>query len=158
MARRISRIAAAVCMIVMLLAVTAGSASALSASVVMRVSRTAQDSVVNLGEDLTIDVTLEGVDPAMYRWYFEDQLISGEENRTLGIGAATMDDAGRYRLEAYAADGSMLASMEFNVRVVDDTLPRSGDDTLSVGAVAAAMALLAGVMTILIVRRRHVAV
>lgn len=157
MSRTIFRIARLACVIAVLMALAAGSASALSASVVMRVSRTAQDSVVNLGEDLAIDVELDGVEPAMYRWYFEDELIHGAESRTLGIGAAALEDAGRYRLEAYAGDGSMLASMEFNVRVVDSSLPKSGDNTLGIGAVAGAMALLMGAMAVLIVRRRRVA-
>ena len=155
--KRLVRIAALFSLLAVTLVAAAGSAQALSASVVMKVSRTAQDSVVNVGEDLTIDVDIEGVEPAMCRWFFEDELIEGADGCVLGIGSATLEDAGTYRMEAYAEDGSMLVSMEFAVRVVDKALPKSGDDTLSVGVVAGGMTLCAAGLTALMVRRRRAA-
>lgn len=155
--KRLVRIAALFSLLAATLVAAAGSAQALSASVVMKVSRTAQDSVVNVGEDLTIDVDIEGVEPAMCRWFFEDELIYGADGCVLGIGSAALEDAGVYRMEAYDAEGAMLASMEFSVRVVDKELPKSGDDTLSMGAVAGGMTLCAAGLTALMVRRRRAA-
>ena len=155
--KRFVRIAALFSLMAVALMAAAGSAQALSASVVMKVSRTAQDSVVNVGEDLTIDVDIEGVEPAMCRWFFEDELIEGAGSSVLSIGSASLEDAGAYRMEAYDAEGAMLVSMEFAVRVVDKALPKSGDDTLGAGAVAGGMTLCAAGLTALMVRRRRAA-
>ena len=144
--KRFVRIAALFSLMAVALMAAAGSAQALSASVVMKVSRTAQDSVVNVGEDLTIDVDIEGVEPAMCRWFFEDELIEGADSCVLSIGSASLEDAGAYRMEAYDAEGAMLVSMEFAVRVVDKA-----------GAVAGGMTLCAAGLTALMVRRRRAA-
>ena len=154
MLTKFMRVAATLMLIAVMLVVTAAGASAISANVTMKVSRTAQDSIVNAGEDLTIDVQLEGIAPDYYRWYFEDQLIESAESRVLVIRAATLEDAGAYRMEAYANDGSMLVSMDFAVRVIDNALPKSGDNTLGVVPVAAMMAMCAGGVGLLVKRMR----
>lgn len=149
------RVAATLLLTAVMLVVTAAGASAISANVTMKVSRTAQDSIVNAGEDLTIDVQLDGIEPDCYRWFFEDQLIEDAESRVLVIRAATLEDAGSYRMEAYAEDGSMLVSMDFAVRVIDNALPKSGDSTLGVAPVAAMMAMCAGGVGLLARRMRR---
>ena len=147
-----------VALVVLAMLVTvAGSAYAMSANVVMKVSRTAQDSVVNAGEDLTIDVRLDGVEAAKYRWYFEDALIEGAESRVYTVRRAGIEDAGIYRMEAFSADGAMLASMEFAVRVIDDALPQAGDRTLSPIAVTGIMGASAVVLCGAIMRRKQAA-
>ena len=133
-------------MLLAMLATVAGSAYAMSANVVMKVSRTAQDSVVNEGEDLTIDVQLDGVEAVKYRWYFEDALIEGAESRVYTVRRAGIEDAGIYRMEAFSTDGAMLASMEFAVRVIADELPQAGDRTLSPVAVTGVMGISALVL------------
>lgn len=149
------RVAATLLLIAVMLIATAAGAFAISANVTMKVSRTAQDSIVNAGEDLTIDVQLEGLAPDVYRWYFEDELIEGAESRVLVIRAATLEDAGSYRMEAYAEDGSMLVSMDFAVRVIDNALPQSGDNTLGVIPVTAMMAMCAGGIGLMVMRMRR---
>ena len=61
--KRFAHFVTALLLAAVLMTVCMGAAQALNASVVMKVSRTAQDSVINAGEDLTIDVALEGVSP-----------------------------------------------------------------------------------------------
>ena len=142
--------------IAVLIAAT-GCAYAMSANVVMKVSRTAQDSVINVGEDLTIDVRLDGVSPARYMWYFENQLIEGADDRVYTITRAAVEDAGMYRMDAYGEDGSMLASMEFAVRVIEEKLPQAGDDTLGIGVIVGIMGASAAVMGAAIKRSRNAA-
>ena len=157
MSKKFMRIAAVFAMVAVMLVAAAGSAFALSANVVMRVSRTAQDSIISVGEDLTIDVELDGVAPAACRWYFGDELLADETGSKLMIRNAQIEDAGTYRFEAYDAEGKMLVSMEFAVRVVDKALPKSGDDTLGLWLVGGAMALFAAAGSALIIRRNRCA-
>lgn len=157
MSKKIMRIAAVIALVAVMLVAAAGSAFALSANVVMRVSRTAQDSIINVGEDLTIDVALDGVAPATCRWYFGEELLEGENTNALIIRSAAVEDAGTYRYEAYDANGNMLVSMEFAVRVVDKALPKSGDDTLGLWAVGGCMVMFAAVGSMLVVRRKRTA-
>lgn len=151
MNKRFARIAV---IVIALLIAAAGCAYALSANVVMKVSRTAQDSVINVGEDLTIDIALDGVEPARYMWYFEDELIDGADDKAYTIIRATVDDAGMYRMDAYGDDGAMLVSMEFAVRVIEEKLPQAGDNTLGIGAVAGIMGAAATAMGVAIKRSR----
>ena len=157
MSARICRIAMAVVMLAVMIVTCAGAEGAISANVVMKVSRTAQDSIINEGEDLSIDVNIDGVEPASYRWYFGEEPISGANYSMHSISAATMDDAGMYRVEAFDEEGGMLVSMDFNVRVMEKAMPKSGDNTVSAGVVAGAMAALAAIACALFARRRHAA-
>lgn len=154
MSKRYARIAAVVILAALMLIASASAAQALSAGVVMTVSRTTQDSVINEGENLTIDVQIEGVTPVMYRWYFEGGLIEGAAGKVYSISAATEADAGMYRVEAFSEDGKMLVTMEFSVRVIGKALPQAGDSTLGIGAIAAMMTLSAAACAGLVIRRR----
>ena len=128
----------------LLLLLLIGSAIAegvISTTVVMRVSRMTQDAVVSVGEDLSMEVNVEGVSPASYQWYFNDQMIQGANQRVYNIVDAQVEDAGVYRLDAFGEDGRMLLSMDIAARVIDRTVPKSGDSSLPVGFAFAALAL-----------------
>ena len=131
MKRRTFRVLALVALLLML-----GSAVAegvISTTVVMRVSHLTQDAVVDAGEDLSMEVNIEGVSPASYQWYFEGAPIAGADQRVYNIVNASVEDAGVYRLDAFDEDGSMLLSMDIAARVIDDTVPKAGDNSLPVG-------------------------
>ena len=155
MSARLLRIAAIVLATCVLMANVA-VAQQLSANVVMKVSKAAQDSIVNEGEDLTISVSVDGA--ASYLWYRGGEAITGANHAAYTIASATVQDADTYRVDAFGEDGGMLMSMEFPVRVVEKALPKSGDDTLSVGALAAIMCAAGAVLcAIFVVRKRKAA-
>ena len=131
------------------------AAQAISANVVMKTSKVAQDSIVNEGEDLSISVSLDDDSITAYRWYFNDEPITGAIYDSYDIISAAPDDAGLYRMDAFDAESKMIVSMEFNVRVIEKALPKAGDDTLSKGALIAMMAAAAGAMGFLIIRKRR---
>ena len=56
-----------------------------STSVVMRVSRLTQDAIVNEGEDLSMEVNMDGVTPTAYQWYFNDAPIDGAVQKVFNI-------------------------------------------------------------------------
>ena len=126
----------------------------ISTTVVMRVSRLTQDAVVDAGEDLSMEVNIEGVSPASYQWYFEGAPIAGADQRVYNIVNASVEDAGVYRLDAFDENGDMLLSMDIAARVIDDTVPKSGDDSLPVGVAAAVMAVAALAIAAKLLRRR----
>lgn len=129
--------------------------SAISTTVVMRVSRMTQNAVVNAGEDLSMEVNIEGVTPESYQWYFEDQPIGGANQKAYSIVNAQTEDSGVYRLDAFDADGRMLVSMDINARVVDDVLPQSGDASLPVHVAVLALALASAALAVVFWTRRR---
>ena len=152
MKRRTFRVLALVALLLML-----GSAVAegvISTTVVMRVSHLTQDAVVDAGEDLSMEVNIDGVSPASYQWYFEDAPISGADQRVYNIVNAAVEDSGIYRMDAFDENGDMLLSMEIAARVIDDTVPKSGDSSLPVGA---AFAVLAAASVALFAKLRRAA-
>lgn len=152
MKRRTFRVLALVALLLML-----GSAVAeglISTTVVMRVSHLTQDAVVDAGEDLSMEVNIDGVSPASYQWYFEGAPISGADQRVYNIVNAAVEDSGVYRMDAFDENGDMLLSMEIAARVIDDTVPKSGDSSLPVGA---AFAVLAAASVALFVKLRRAA-
>lgn len=152
MKRRTFRVLALVALLLML-----GSAVAegvISTTVIMRVSHLTQDAVVDAGEDLSMEVNIDGVSPASYQWYFEGAPISGADQRVYNIVNAAVEDSGVYRMDAFDENGDMLLSMEIAARVIDDTVPKSGDSSLPVGA---AFAVLAAASVALFVKLRRAA-
>ena len=152
MKRRTFRVLALVALLLML-----GSAVAegvISTTVVMRVSHLTQDAVVDAGEDLSMEVNIDGVSPASSQWYFEGAPISGADQRVYNIVNAAVEDSGIYRMDAFDENGDMLLSMEIAARVIDDTVPKSGDSSLPVGA---AFAVLAAASVALFVKLRRAA-
>lgn len=125
-----------------------------STSVVMRVSRLTQDAIVNEGEDLSMEVNMDGVTPTAYQWYFNDAPIDGAVQKVFNIVDAKTADAGIYRLDAFGEEGQMLLSMDLAVRVNSREVPKSGDNSLPVAAVVASMGLA---LALLAVRIRRMA-
>lgn len=145
----------ALLMALVLCAFVSFAAQAISANVVMKTSKTAQDSIVNEGEDLSISVSLDDPSITAYRWYFNDEAISGAIYDNLDIMNAQTDDAGLYRMDAFDAEGRMVVSMEFNVRVIEKALPKAGDGTLSGGAVAAMAGGISCAIGFLVIRKKR---
>ena len=126
---------------------------AISTTVVMRVSKMTQNAVVNAGEDLSMEVNIEGVEPVSYQWYFEGAPIEGANQKAYSIVNAQVEDSGVYRMDAFDADGRMLVSMDISARVIGGGIPQSGDSSMPVGVAAAVFALAAGTL-VLVLRRR----
>lgn len=127
-----------------------------STTVMMRVSKVTQNAVINAGEDLSIEVSIDGVEPASYQWYFNDAPIEGANQKVYNIVNAQPEDTGVYRMDAFDAEGNMLVSMDIVARVVDDTVPQSGDGSLPVGFAFAGIALCGALLAVLL-RRRSIA-
>lgn len=126
---------------------------AINTTVTMRVSHLTQSAVVDAGEDLSIEVNIDGVDADRYQWYFNDEAIEGENQKVINIVNVQPENAGIYRMDAFGADGAMLVSMDIAARVVEPDVPQSGDSSLPVGAAFAGMALCAAAMALLLRRR-----
>lgn len=138
----------------LMLAVLVGAlAEGISTTVVMRVSRMTRSAIVNIGEDLSLEVNVDGVVPASYQWYFGDAAISGANQRVYNIVNAQVEDSGVYRLEAFDENGRMLVSMEISARVIDPTIPKSGDASLPLWVAVASFALAAGGMVFALRKR-----
>ena len=132
---------------------TASAREAIQTTVTMRVSKMTQNAVVNAGEDLSIDVDIDGVKPDSYQWYFNDQAIEGANRKVLNIVNAQPENAGLYRMDAFDESGAMVVSMDIAARVIEDTVPKSGDPSMPVGAAFGGMGLCAGAMFLLLRRR-----
>ena len=154
--RGIRRIVAWVAVMALLLGAYALADSVISTSVVMRVSHMTQNAVVDAGEDLSMEVNIDGVVPASYQWYFEDAAIEGANQKVYNIINAQAEDSGVYRMEAFDADGRMLVSMDISARVIGQDVPQSGDASMPVG-VAVAIFAAAAVGLALTLRRRRTA-
>ena len=98
---------------------------------------------------------MDGVIPTSYLWYFQNDPIPGANYARYSIVSAAPADAGLYRVEAFDDAGSMLMSMEFNVRVVEKALPKSGDATLDAWLLIAIMGAAGLTMSGTIVARKR---
>ena len=147
------RIALVLAALMLLAGVCAVAEGMISTTVVMRVSKMTQNAVVNAGEDLSMEVNIDGVEPASYQWYFNDQAISGATQKAYSIVNAQVENSGVYRMDAFDAEGRMLVSMDISARVIDDTIPQSGDGSMPVGVAAAAFVMAAGSVTMVLRRK-----
>ena len=154
MNRGIRRIAAWVAVMALLLGAYALADSVISTSVVMRVSHMTQNAVVDAGEDLSMEVNIDGVVPASYQWFFEDAAIEGANQKVYNIINAQVEDSGVYRMEAFDADGRMLVSMDISARVIGQDVPQSGDASMPVGVAVAVFAAAAMGLALTLRRRR----
>ena len=150
---RFARLAAIMLIALVALSLCASAQESIRTTVVMRVSHMTQNAVVDAGEDLSIEVNIDGVTPDAYQWYFNDQAIEGANQKVLNIVNAQPADAGIYRLDAFDQSGAMVVSMDIAARVVDKTVPQSGDSSLPVGYALVGMAVC-GVALALLLRRR----
>ena len=145
---------AAVLLAIMLLASVYGIAeNSISTTVVMRISRMTQNAVVKAGEDLTIEVGIDGVEPDSYQWYFNDVPIEGANQRVYTISNAQPEHTGVYRIDAFDEAGKMLVSMDISARVMEETVPQAGDHSMPVGMAIGALALCGVLLTVLLRRR-----
>lgn len=138
---------------VLAMGVCAIAEEVISTTVVMRVSRMTQKAVVNVGEDLSMEINIDGVEPASYQWYYEGEAISGANQKVYSIVNAQVENSGIYRMDAFDAEGNMLVSMDISARVIDDAIPQSGDGSMPVGVAVAAVLAAAGALTVLLRRR-----
>ena len=153
MNRKIRRMIAWMAVMALMLGAYALADGVISTTVVMRVSHMTQNAVVDAGEDLSMEVNIDGVVPASYQWYFEDEAIEGANQKVYNIVNAQVEDSGVYRMEAFDAEGRMLVSMDISARVIGGGIPQSGDSSTPVGVAAAVFALAAGAL-VLVLRRR----
>ena len=156
MKRRVAKIVALIAVLAVGLCACAFAQETIATTVVMRISRMTQNAVVDAGEDLSIEVAIEGVEPAQYQWYFNDAPIEGANQKVYNIVNAQPSDSGVYRLDASDADGRMLVSMDIAARVIDHSVPQSGDRSMPVGFAFAGVALC-GAMMLVVARRRRAA-
>ena len=140
--------------VMLLLSVYTLAEGVISTTVIMRVSRITQNAVVDVGEDLSMEVQIDGVVPASYQWYFEGQPIAGANQKVYSIVNAQVENSGIYRMDAFNAEGKMLVSMDISARVIDNTVPKAGDHSMPVGVAAAVLA--ASALTLVFVLRRKV--
>lgn len=140
----------------LLMMVPALADGVISTTVVMRVSEMTQNAVVDAGKDLSMEVNIEGAEPASYQWYFNEAPIAGATQKVYSIVNARPENTGVYRMDAFDAEGRMLVSMDIAARVVAQEVPKAGDRSLPVGAAAVAMMGAAGLLVA--TRRRGEAV
>lgn len=150
--RRVLKIVALLTL-VMMLAIPAVAENMISTTLVMRVSHMTQNAVVDAGEDLTMEVSVDGAVPASYQWYFNDQPIEGANQKVYSIVNAQVEDSGVYRMDAFDAEGKMVVSMDISARVIDKTVPKSGDASLPVQYVLGGMGAAAMALTVALRRR-----
>ena len=151
--RRIAKVIAVLMALMLCASVVALAEDTISTTVLMRVSRMTQSAVVDAGEDLSIEVNIDGVDPASYQWYFNDAPIDGARQKVYNIVNAQPEDTGVYRMDAFDEAGNMLVSMDITARVLDDTVPQSGDDSMPVAVAFAGLAVCGALLAALLRRR-----
>ena len=152
MIRTMKRLALLV--LALLLCTCALAEGEISTTVVMRVSRMTQSAVVNVGEDLSMEVNIDGVEPASYQWYYEGEAISGANQKAYSIVNAAVENSGVYRMDAFDADGRMLVSMDISARVIDNSVPKSGDTSMPIGVAVGGFVLAAAALALTFRRRK----
>ena len=155
MKRGIKRIIAWMAVMALLLSAYALADGVISTTIVMRVSHMTQNAVVDAGEDLSMEVQIDGVEPASYQWYFEDEAIEGANQKVYNIVNAQVENSGVYRMEAFDAEGRMLVSMDISARVIGKAVPQSGDRSMPVGVAAAMFAAAALALVAMFCRRNR---
>ena len=153
MKKYIKKICVLLAVLMLVMGAFAVAEGVISTTVVMRVSRMTQNAVVDVGEDLSMEVSIDGVEPASYQWFFENQAIEGANQHVYSIVNAQLEDSGVYRMDAFDAEGKMLVSMDISARVIDNSVPKSGDSSMPVGAAAAMFAVAAAALVIVFRRR-----
>lgn len=156
MNRMMRKLIAILAMAVLLLSTYALADGMISTTVVMRVSHMTQNAVVDVGEDLSMEVNIDGVEPYAYQWYYEGKAIEGANQKVYSIINAKVEDSGVYRMDAFDEGGRMLVSMDISARVIDHAVPRSGDTSMPVGYAVMGLALASGVLLLVFRRKKEV--
>ena len=154
MRKCMKKLAVALIAIMLIASACAVAEGTISTTVLMRVSRMTQNAVVNAGEDLSIEVGIDGVTPASYQWYFNDAPIDGATQKVYNIVNAQPEHTGVYRLDAFDGDGKMVVSMDVSARVLEDEVPQAGDGSLPVGFAIAGIAACGALLAVLLRRRQ----
>lgn len=141
--------------LIMMIAASAVAEQMISTTLVMRVSHMTQNAVVDAGEDLSMEVNIDGVVPASYQWYFNSTPISGATQKVYSIVDAQPEDTGVYRMDAFDEDGKMVVSMDISARVIDKTVPKSGDASVPVQTVLCTMGAAAAVLAMTFRRKEN---
>lgn len=136
----------AVCLMTALCVRPVSAESMISASVQVRASRNVYDSVIRAGEDVDMTVDVAGFVPAVCQWYFADMPIDGENAAALHIDSAEVMDTGVYRMDALDEEGRVRLSVDVALRVVDQSIPRTGDSRIPQNALRVAVASAASVL------------
>lgn len=146
--------------LVLMMLFIAGSALAETGAIrtylTFRITTRTQSAVVNVGEDLQIEVGVDGVEPTSWQWYFKGEPITQDgDQRIYNLLNATEEDAGLYCLKAYR-DDTLVVSVDVNVRVIDAVvMPASGDGSMPVAYAFAALAMGLAALMLLGYKRRH---
>lgn len=148
---RVMKIAAL--LVLLLLTVNAAAEQMISTTLVMRVSHMTQNAVVDAGEDLSMEVSVDGVEAQSYQWYFDGTPIDGATQKVYSIVNAQPENTGVYRMDAFDEDGKMVVSMDISARVIDKTVPKSGDASLPLPAALGVMSVAAAVLAFSLRRR-----
>ena len=156
MRKRWMKLSVALLAIVLLASACAIAEGTISTTVLMRISRMTQNAVVKAGEDLSIEVSIDGAAPASYQWYFNDAPIEGANQKVYNIVNAQPEHTGVYRLDAFDENGDMVVSMDVAARVVEDEVPQAGDGSLPVGAAIAGI-VVCGALLAVALRKRQMA-
>lgn len=101
-----------------------------------------ENQLLLTGGDLDLLVTASGSEPLTYQWYFEDDLLVGEDQPSLVREDVFFEDAGLYRLNISNAFGQVDVFVDVeidgppsNVVIIGPgTLPYGGSTVLSVNA------------------------
>ena len=155
--RRFAKIMAVLLALLVGTVAWANAEGTISTTVLMRVSHMTQNAVVNAGEDLSIEVSVDGVTPSSYQWYFNDAPIEGATQKVYNLVNAQSEETGVYRMDAFDEAGTMLVSMDVSVRVVDDGVPQSGDSSMPVGFAIAGLFACGAMLAILLRKRASLA-
>lgn len=153
MKRSIARLGVLLLAVMLLATACACAEGSISTTVLMRVSKMTQNAVVDEGEDLSIEVSIDGVAPASYQWYFNDAPIEGATQKVYNIVEARPEDTGVYRIDAFDSEGAMVVSMDISARVRVDEVPQAGDHSLPVGIAFAGLVACGGLLAVLLRRR-----
>ena len=146
--------------LVLMMLFIAGSALAETGAIrtylTFRITTRTQSAFVNVGEDLQIEVGVDGVEPTSWQWYFKGEPITQDgDQRIYNLLNATEEDAGLYCLKAYR-DDTLVVSVDVNVRVIDAVvMPASGDGSMPVAYAFAALAMGLAALMLLGYKRRH---
>lgn len=151
--RYLARLAAALLAVMLLACACASAENTISTTVLMRVSHMTQNAVVDAGEDLSIEVSIDGAKPASYQWYFNDAPIEGANQKVYNIVNAQPEHTGVYRMDAFDENGRMVVSMDVSARVREEEVPQAGDGSMPVGFAFAGLALC-GLLLAAVLRRR----
>ena len=154
MRKRLMKLGVVLIAIMLIASACAIAEGTISTTVLMRVSRMTQNAVVKAGEDLSIEVNIDGVTPASYQWYFNDAPIDGANQKVYNIVNAQPEHTGVYRLDAFDEGGAMVVSMDVSARVLEDEVPQAGDGSLPVGAAIAGIAACGALLAVLMRRRQ----